>query len=166
MAYSPTIQVVDVRAFKDNIIAHIQANQVEALAWANGGRVLPEIKKFYKAPTKITIFPSLTFLQIDHKAKLPNDLLEIEVSYMVEVAIVHGNQETLADLATKYSMAVESMLLNVPETTLNQDSIIDITSTSVDIQTVFNIQGKTGNKFIEIFQTRVTWEIEAAGFAN
>ena len=166
MAYEPQIQVVDVRNFKDNLIDHIQSNQVEALAWANSGRVLPEIKKFYKAPVRATIFPCLTFLQIDHKAKLPNDLLEIEVSYMVEVAIVHGDAEKLADMAPKYSMAVESMLLNVPETTLNQGSIIDITSTSVDIQTVFNIQGKTGNKFIEIFQTRVTWEIEAAGFAN
>jgi hypothetical protein len=50
MAYSPQINVVDATQFKDNLIAHFQANQADALIWANGGRILQEIRNFYKSP--------------------------------------------------------------------------------------------------------------------
>lgn len=164
MVYSPSINVIDATKFRDNLIQHLEDTQAEALAWANDGRILASIKDFHRSPRLVTRFPSLTFLQIDHKSNWEN-ILEIDFSVVVEVAIIHGNKDTVASLGPKYSMAVESMLVNVPETTFNQDSIIDITSTGMSVDTTFAVQGKYKNQFIEVFQTRATWEIEASAFS-
>lgn len=164
-AWAPLINVVDATNYRDNLIAHIQAKQEEALKWANGGASgLPEIKDFHKSPRLVTVFPALTCLQIDHESKYEN-ILEIDFSILFEVAIIHGNKDTLSDMGSKYSMALESMLANVPETTFNQDSIIEITSTGMSLKTSFAVQGKYKNQFIEVFQTRASWQIEASAFS-
>lgn len=165
MVYSPQVNVIDATSIRDNLIDYFKATQAEALKWANGGVVLPIIRDFHKSPRLVTVFPALTCLQIEHKAKW-EEVLEIDFSITVEVAMIHGNQDIAADRATKYSMAIESMLVNVPETTFNQDSIIDITSTGMGVETVFDVQGKYKNQFIEVFQTRASWRIEASAFAN
>jgi hypothetical protein len=165
MPYEPQVNVVDATRFRDNLIAHIRSVQVEALKWANGGVALPPIKDFHKSPRLVTVFPATTFLQIEHKAKW-EEVLEIDLAITLETAIIHGNKDTLADRGPKYSMAMESMLVNVPETTLNADSIIDITSTAMATETAFAVQGKYKNLFIEVFQTRASWHIEASAFVQ
>jgi hypothetical protein len=165
MAYSPQINVVDATQFKDNLIAHFQANQADALIWANGGRILQEIRNFYKSPRLVTVFPALTFIQISHESKYEN-ILEIDLSVLIEVAIIHGNKDTLSDRSLKYSMAIESMLANVPETTLNQNSIIEIESTNMGLKTTFDVQAKFKTQYIEVFQTLANWHIEASAFSS
>lgn len=162
--WEPQINVVDVTQIRDNLIEYIKANQVAALTWANAGRMLPHIKSFNISPRLVTVFPSLTLLQMEHESKWENDILEIAFAISMEVAIVHGNKDTLADRGPKYSMAMESMLSNVPETTFQQGSIIDITSTGMGAKTTFAVQEKYKTQFIEIFQTRASWVIEAAAF--
>jgi hypothetical protein len=165
-AWDPQVQVLDETQIKDNLTAYLQANQAEALKWANGGASgLPAIRDFHKSPRLVTVFPGLTWLQTSHKSKW-EDVLEIDFAIVLEVAIVHGNKDTLASRAPKYSMAIESMLVNVPETTFNQDSIIDITSTGMAVETTFDVQGKYKNQFIEVFQTRANWHIEASAFSR
>jgi hypothetical protein len=158
------IQVFDERAIKDNLIGFLAANQTDALAWAKGtGSAIENIKKFQKSPRLTTIFPALTILQTEHSAAFGGGgILGIILSMTLELAIAHGNQDTLTDNAPKYVMAVESMLANVPETTFRQGSIIPITSTVRDMETVFDIQGKIKNKFIQVSQTRISWVIEAS----
>jgi len=164
MTYSPQVNVIDATKIRDNLISHLQSNQVEALKWANDGVALPPIKDFHKSPRLVTVFPALTFLQIEHKAKW-EDILDVDLSVVIEVAIVHGNRDTLADRGPNYSMALESMLVNVPETTFRQDSILTIESTVMNIETAFAVQGKYKNQFIEVFQTRANWHIEASAWA-
>ena len=166
MVYTPTINVLDATQIRANLISHFRDNQVEVLTWANGGTSLPPIKDFHISPRLVTIFPALTFLQIDHKTKWDENILLIDFSIVLETAIIHGNKDTLADRGPKYSMAIESMLANVPETTFNQDSIIEITSTGMGIETTFDVQGKYKTQYIEVFQTRANWQIEASAFAN
>lgn len=163
--WEPQINVLDATQIKDNLIEHLIANQVEALKWANGGSSgLPPLKDFHKSPRLVTVFPALTVLQIDHKSFYKENILEIDFSIAIEVAIVHGNKDIASDRGPKYSMAIESMLTNVPETTFNQDSIIEITSTGMGIETKFDVQGKYKTQFIEVFQTRADWHIEASAF--
>lgn len=165
MAWPPNnghIQVFDERSLKDNLITFFKANQADAIAWANTAPGLPAIKKFNKSARLTTLFPALTFLQTEHSAVFPNDIELIVFSIVLELAIAHGNQDTLTDQAAKYAMALESMIANVPETTFRQNSIIPITSTLRDMETVFDIQGKLKNKFIQISQTKASWVIDAA----
>jgi len=164
--WQPNINVLDATQIRDNLLNFIDANQVEALKWSNGGASgLPAIADFHKSPRLVTVFPATTVLQIDHKSKYES-ILEIDFSIVFETAIIHGNKDTLADRGPKYSMAFESMLSNVPETTFNQDSIIEITSTGMGLETTFAVQGKYKNQFIEVFQTRASWHIEASAFSE
>jgi hypothetical protein len=111
------------------------------------------------------VFPALTFIQISHESKYES-ILEIDLSVLIEVAIIHGNKDTLSDRSLKYSMAVESMLANVPETTLNQNSIIEIESTNMGLKTTFDVQAKFKTQYIEVFQTLANWHIEASAFSS
>ena len=126
---------------------------------------MPSIKDFHKSPRLVTVFPATTILQLEHKSQWHNDLLEINLAMTLETALIHGNRDTLADRGAKYSMAMESMLVNLPETTFRQDSIITIESTSMGVETLFAVQGKYKNQFIEVFQTKANWAIEASAFA-
>lgn len=163
-AWNPKVNVFDERASKDNLIKYFELNQSDALLWANSGAVLPPIRKFHKSARLTTVFPALTFLQTEHKAQMPGDILIIDFAVVIEIALAHGNQDILTDLAPKYAMAYESLLSNVPETTFNESSIIDVTSTINGLETAFDVQGKLKSKFIQIFQTRVSWLIEASAW--
>ncbi len=168
MAWAPKIKVFDEREAKNAIIAYIKANQADALAWANAEYAppsLPPIKVFFKAPSTVTVFPALTFIQSEHQSVF-EDVLLISFSLTLEIAIIHGDQETLADLSKRYAMAIESLLTNMPETTFGDKSIIDITSTMRSLDTVFAVQGKYRSKFIQIFQTKAAWTIEAAAYED
>lgn len=163
-AWDPTINVVDATQIKNNILTFLAANQVEALKWANGGNSgLDAFKDFHKSPRTVTRFPSVMVLQIEHDTKWFDTIMQITFSIVFETALIHGNADTLADMAPKYSMALESMLSNVSETTFNEDSIIDITSTGMDVKTTFDVQGQYKQQFIQVFQTRMNWIIEAQG---
>ncbi len=127
MPWQPEINVFDERQAKNNLVAYFENVQANALAWANGGAGLKPIKDFHKSPRLVTVFPALTFLQTEHKTTF-EDILIIDFSTTLEVALIHGNGDILTALATKYAMALESMLVNLPETTFNENSIIDTTT--------------------------------------
>jgi hypothetical protein len=164
--WDPQVNVLDETQIRNNVLGFLRDTQAAAFVWAvNGGDALPLIgdKSFHRAPRVVTKFPAITFLQTDHKAKW-GEILEIDFNLVIEFAHIHGNQDIAADRSPKYCMAIESMLANVPETTFNQDSIIEITSTGMGIETTFDVQNKYKNQFIEVFQTRVNWHIEASAF--
>lgn len=168
MAWTPSIQVFDERAAKNAVIDYIKSVQTEALAWANGGYGPPQltpIRAFHKVPSTVTVFPAITIIQTEHESVFDH-ILAVQFSMTFEIAITHGDQDTLTDLSARYAMAFESMLVNLPETTFSQDSIIDITSTIRGLDTVFGVQGKVKSKFIQLFQTRAVWTIEAAAYAD
>lgn len=165
MAWPPNghTQVFDERKIKDVLIKYFKTNQIEAITWANNGSGLEPIKAFHKSARLTSIFPALTVLQTDHSQAFGAGGISLIVfNATLELAITHGKQDELTDRASIYDMALRSMLANVPETTLNEGSIIPITSTLRDIETIYDVQGKLKNRFIQISQTRVSWVIDAA----
>jgi hypothetical protein len=164
MAWPPTehFQVFDERATADNIFDFLKSSQSDALAWADGGSGLPAITKFHASPRLTTVFPALTILQSEHSSAWGNGgILLIVYSLTLELALTHGKQDDLTANAKKYVMALESMLANIPETTFSENSIIPITTTLREMETVFDIQGKIKNRFIQVSQTKVSWVVEA-----
>ena len=157
-------QVFDERALKSNLVGYLRANQRDALTWAKGdsSTALPDIRQFNTSPRLVTLFPAVTILQTEHSTAFGDDILGVVLSMVIELAVAHGNQDTLTDIAAKYAMALESLLANMPETTLGENSIIPITSTIRDMETVFDLQGKIKNQFIQVSQTRVNWIIDAS----
>lgn len=162
MPWRPTTQVLDPRKIKNNILSFIADNQSDALKWA--AETLVPIFYLHKTPTNVTAFPACSAIQVSHNTKWVNDILIIDFSIVFEAAVIHGDRNILADRALQYSMALESMLMNVPETTFQNHSTIDITSTAMGVETQFDVQGKYKNQFIEVFQTKPTWIIEASAY--
>lgn len=164
-AWTPQIQVFDESHIRDLLTAYVQANQTEALIWANNqrGQGLPGFTNFFRSPRLVTKFPSWTFISSDHTAKW-NEILTVDYSLLIECALIHGDRDEAARQAVVYAAAVESMLVNVPETTFSAESKIPITSTGMAVETKHAVQGQYKNGFIEIFQTTVKWEIEASAF--
>lgn len=163
MAWAPNINVFDERPIKNNLIGYFDAQQADALVWANEGTALPVIKKFHRSPRLVTVFPALTFLQSEHRANdSEGDTLDVNFALLLELAIVHGDQDELAHRSNVYSMALESMLANIPATTFFADSIIQAQQfIFAGIQVQYDIQGKYKNQFIDVLQIRTGWQITA-----
>jgi hypothetical protein len=165
MVWAPQFQVFDERPIKANLIGYFEANQADALVWANDGTALPEIKKFYKSPRPVTVFPALTFLQSEHKDEARGDLMIIDFALLLELAIIHGKQDVLDTQSKRYSMALESMLANIPATTFFADSIIQAQQMIfAGIQVQYDVQGKFKSGFIDVLQIRTGWQITASLF--
>ena len=166
MAWDPDISVFDERALNDNIIAYLEANQTDALYWANGNAGgLPDIRAFHKSPRLVKVFPAFTIINSDHVTEY-EDILNIELNMVFELAVVHGDQDTLTDRSKKYVMAVESMITNLPKTTFNTDSYIVVNATLNGLESVYDVQGQVKtNQFIQVSQTRAQWALTAAARA-
>lgn len=167
MAWDPDINVLDETNFKTNVTTFLEDNQADALAWASSDAdPLPLIREFHRSPRKVTLFPTLTWLQTSHTSAFPEDSLIVSFDIVLEVVLLHGKPDVLADRAPRYSMALESMIANLPETTLNANSIITIESTRMNLDTVFDIQRELKSEFIQAFQTKASWVIEASAFSE
>ena len=157
----PEINVLDFRVFGDNILSFIETNQPDALRWANGGIDLPPIKSFYNSPRLVKTFPALTLLQSETSEEF-GEIVGGVYSIVLETAIASGNQDYLSHISKKYDYALRSMLANVPETTLSENSIIETSARIVDVQTSFDVLGKQTNQFLQVFQIRASWAVEAS----
>lgn len=168
MAWTPKINVFDERGAKSALKSHILSVQSDALRWANDGAALPGFKEhnIHLSPRLVTGFPAMTFLNTSHSTVF-EDILEITFAVAIEIALQHGRQDWLSENAPKYSMALESILTNLPETTFNKDSKIKTVISIEALETSFDIQGKTKkNQFIEVFQIEAQWKIEASVYGE
>lgn len=159
--WNPQINVLDFRAFGENILDYIEANQTDAIQWANEGALLPGFNSFFNSPRLVKVYPSLTLLQNEH-SEAHSDVIEGGYAIVLEAAIQHGDQDYLTRVSQKYDLALRSMLSNVPETTLSQNSIIEISARISRIQTSFDVLGKQTNQFLQVFQIRAEWQIEGS----
>lgn len=164
MAWTPTIAVIDDRFFAKNALDYIAANQRDALTWANGGSsALKVFKSLFLSPRLVQVFPSLTVIGQEHQTAVsPEETLQIDFSLTLEGAIQHGKEEYLAENSPKYNLAIQSMLANIPKTTLTQNSIITLEAVIFDQQTSYFPLAETRSQFLQVFQTRTTWRMESS----
>lgn len=106
-------------------------------------------------------FPALTLLQSETSEEF-GEIVGGVYSIVLETAIASGNQDYLSHISKKYDYALRSMLANVPETTLSENSIIETSARIVDVQTSFDVLGKQTNQFLQVFQIRASWAVEAS----
>lgn len=163
--WQPSINVLDLRFIPDNILNFIRANQKDALKWANAGASLPEFKSFYTSPRLVKVFPSITVLQTESGEKV-EDLIEGAYSAVFEIAIKHGKEDYLSAVSKKYDLAIRSMLSNIPETTFSETSIIPISSQISELETSFDVSREGKNYYLQIFQTKATWVLEASSYGE
>lgn len=162
--WQPRINVFDETLVKANITKFLKDNQTQALAWANGGQALSDIKKFFASPQLVTVFPALTFLQTNHRSTY-EDLLETKLELVLELAVINGKQDVLSEISPKYSMALASMIVNMPPNNLLDLSLLEAPAFSTDVEVTFDVQGKYKTQFIQVLQQRYSWKITAQAYA-
>lgn len=165
MAWTPQEQVWDPRHLAANLFAWFELRQAEALAWANDGGTpsLPPVADFFLNERVPTRFPSVMLRRAAYRTKTREDVAEVETVIQFEALLVHGDQQWLAANAPKYAMALESMVKNIPKTSLDENSKIEFTGSLLEIGTTFDFLRSSGNQFLQSFTVQVNWLCE---FAN
>jgi hypothetical protein len=168
MVWSPKLNVVDLTLTVDNLLAFIEANQTEALSWANGGPGLADFAAIY--PNTIgwlkSKFPSLLVLGQADEGDGGNEgsLVETRLGLRFETAVM-GTPDELPILTKKYDLALRSMLVNVPSATLIAGSAT-ITRAYVSAwpASVYDRlrEAGRGNSFLQVFQTSMEYTLITA----
>jgi hypothetical protein len=126
MVWSPTLKSTARHFIAKNILAFIEANQTEALAWAKAqllyaGDVPNFVTVFNSSAGRVVaIWPNLMLIRAGTAtAEAPDDYSVAEVhDFAFELAIAHGDPDTLTALCEVYIVAVDSMLRNIPRASL------------------------------------------------
>jgi len=168
MAWTDQIemQVFDPRNIAANLFAWFEANQADALAWANNDAlpVLPPVLDFFLNERSATRFPVCQLGRVQYQTETGEDISRVEIALQYEIALVHGQQNWLASAAPRYAMAFESMAKNIPKTSLeNNSKIVFDAGVLAQIETTFDFLRTNGSQFMQKFVTQINW---IADFSN
>lgn len=132
MTWSPSYRASDVRALLGNLVTFFEANQVDALRWARPAPAdaLAPLTIYPTAESLIlTDFPHMGVVRrrvsVDDSDELPK--VALSLTWEIEVAAEHtkaGRTAALLQLmqdVDDYTLAFESMALNIPRATLTQN---------------------------------------------
>lgn len=160
MSWEPTQKVFDPRFIGANLIAWFEANQELALAWAsaNDPPDLPPVLDFFENTRVLTRFPALMINGMSFSTEAEADMDSITISLEYEINIMDGSQDFLATNAPKYAMAFESMVRNIPKTSLQNNSIINFIGVLASLETILDSVKTNGSAFMQTITTSLTWE--------
>lgn len=169
MPWTPTYTTINARAIADNLLAYIQANQVDALTWAGGSSLIP-IALFANsvAARDIPVYPSIAFSDDNDATDYTGDLGQGAYSVTFEVSVQSDDPDTAVVNARKYAKAIISMIRNCPKQTLAADSGAHANGAAIEtiecgfdpIRTNTEIQ----NDFLQVFQIRTVFILSASGY--
>lgn len=163
MAWTPPTNVIDLSQIADNLLGYIEANQEDALEWANSGPGLNPFAKLYtNASGRLqTIFPSLMILSQTCETDLSGSTLIAGLELALEGTIGGPNADELVADTKKYAKAMESMLANIPSADLTANSDPAMTAELFEIETRLDIlRGQARpTAFLQIFQTRCVFRL-------
>lgn len=163
MAWTPAAKIIDLVPVADNLLAYIQANQTDALEWANGGPGLNDFAKLYtNASGRLqTMFPSLMILAQAEEPDIAGEVLLSGLQLTLEGTISGGDADQLVLDTKKYAKAVASMLMNIPSASLMAGTD-DVTHSQIhELETKYDIlRGQQGSTaFLQIFQIRCLYAL-------
>lgn len=157
MVWTPPNQVFDSSKAIENTFGFIQTYQSDALTWAaNGGTVPADLAVFYNSIRNVSVFPALTVLGTSELEEW-EDINDSVFILNLVCDIQSGDEDAAAATARTYALALKSMLANMAETTLFQNSIIPISATVKRIQVEYDFLAKQNHKFIQSFQIQAEW---------
>lgn len=123
MVWSPTIAVTESRAIAENLLTFFEANQADAILWANGSALRP-IQRFENsvANRNLPVYPAVTFIQ-DVDETVYDEDIEASIYTVNFLLMVTGPvPATVVSEARKYTKALESMIVNCPAATLGANT--------------------------------------------
>jgi hypothetical protein len=163
MVWSPSKAATDIRPLSPNLLAYIATNQTAALRWANGnldGLVnFAVIYNTDEGSHQNSIFPNLQVFGERHNTRFGDDGLHVEYSLAFIYEITGTDATQLRKDAKKYGYALESMIVNIPDTAL-MNGVSDYLGANIEELSVDHnplIKGEEANWMIASF-LRVTFK--------
>lgn len=166
MTWAPRYKVIDLSQIADNLLGYIETVQEDALEWAGGPGMIPFTKFYTNASGRLqTIFPSLMILAQRAETDLQSEALDAAVQMVLEGTVSGPNADELVASTKKYSMAVESMLANIPSETLMANSQQFHKAYITELETELDILrgNQKPSAFLQIFQIRVVYRLSTSG---
>lgn len=164
MAWTPQRQVIDVSPAKDALLSFIEANNTDALDWANNGPGLAPFAAVYpNASSRLrTLFPSIALIawgfgNTDESDEAADAILSLR--FEVEIT---GTADTLPGLVEKYDLAVRSMLVNAPlmsNLTQGSKSVTHMWAPDDPATTFDVLRGFKNADFLQRFQTEIDYKL-------
>lgn len=177
MAYTPTINFGNARQIDANILAYIAANQTDALSWAKATAddTLIDFKEISDSigNRNAPIYPALRIVRSTGATDFPDgDMLTSKYSLILE-GIIWANAADLSKIVTNaknYLIALLSMLINIPKTSLlatadgapPQASNYSVDSLEWDFEELKTNDPQNPTAFIQVFQVRVVYILRQA----
>jgi hypothetical protein len=168
MAWEPKQNTADFRYVVTNLLAYIEANQADALAWASDTPLEPFVALYPNAAGRLgSLYPNLMVVRQDQAMDFSGDVLIAGIELLLEGVVTGPDADQLVIDAKAYAMAVESMLLNIPHRTLTASGKQSGLEVIMEMETQFDVlRGqKTATSFLQLWQTRVVFRIHSAGFS-
>lgn len=166
MAWTPTHSVINARAIAENLLAYFEANQAEALEWANGS----PMKSFQRIENSVgninlPVYPAIMFSDDADRVDYADELAVGAYELMFEVMVTHPNPNTATTLAIKYAMALASMIRNCPQATYTANSGALASGAVLSLLEIGFETIKTNdqhNDFLQQFQMKATYTLTAS----
>ncbi len=169
MAWNPQTNIIDVTKITDNLFDYLEANQVDALEWANPDSSLQPIKKFYRSAVGriMSVFPCLMLIEKANATDNSSDVLEGRFRLQFEGVIQGGDSEQLVKDATVYAAALESMISEVPSDVLCAGAKQTLFAFSNSFETEYDAISRSPGKaniYFQVFRTEVTYALQTSAY--
>jgi len=159
MAWTPDLRVANVAMLTKNLLAFIVANQQDATAWATGNGSLPKYALVFNSPTgRIwTQYPVLTVVSKRIREAFNSDDFTVEFELIIEQVVTGSDADALTLTIEQYAEALESMLANIPQTSLMANISSEIRTDIAEIETTYFPLGSNGTTLAQMSETRVVY---------
>jgi len=143
MTWTPTINVLRSRAIAENLLAYIEAQQADAILWANTTPIRT-IQQFSDSVANRTapIYPSIAIRSTEDAQVFGEDVHSGAFKVTFEIIVENAVPDTAVSEAKVYDTAIKSIIANVPHSTIaaNTGAVVgsivleDMTSEFEDIK--------------------------------
>ena len=166
MAWLPTYSVINARAIAANLLTYFEANQVDALTWANGA----PLRSFQRIENSVgnmnlPVYPAIMFSQDNDAADYTETLPEGAYTVTFELMVTNPDPNVAVTQSRAYAKAVASMIRNCPQATYTANTGTLATAavlTSIEIGFDPIKSNEMHNDFLQQFQIRATYTLAAS----
>lgn len=165
MPWNPNLAATDISLIWPNLRAWIEANQVDALSWANGGAGLDPFAQIYNsaAGRAHTVWPDLMVTGDAAKTDYGDEGLMVSYGLALVMRLVDPDPDVLIAKGKKYLRAVESMIVNCPVATL-LNGVDAEQATLLEVEVEPSILGESESVYLQVTRLRVSWAILQNGY--
>ena len=161
--WTPAEPVIEARTIGENLLAYIEANQVDALLWAHGAALKPLARIENTVGGNAPVYPAI--FETDYTGV--NDTGESynrgASSVTFDIWITDATAATAKDQARSYAKAVKSMIRNCPNATVFAGTnTVAATSVLLTIEDTFPALEvhDNGNSYLQRIQVRASYQLE------